>query len=312
MSPTRRRAAPPIVRHVAALLAATLAVTLAACSGSATNDSVTFVFDDADCDLVEDGPGITPGAMGDDDVFDDRDGDGVGDRCDDCPDLANGPTAGPNDQRDTDGDGLGNACDGDDDGDRVVDASDNCPLAPNPTQVATDGDSDGIPDACDACPTTPGALHAVRTDCNGDGDTSDPGEGVGEQCDQDFDRTGDPCDADEDGDGLADATDNCPDVSNPVHLVPTDCNDDGDRSDPGEAVGAQCDRDGDGVGDACDDSDGDGVSDANDNCVSAPNPANAFATDCNGDGDRVDPGESSGAQCDVDGDGRGDACDGGG
>jgi hypothetical protein len=52
----------------------------------------------------------------------DADGDGVPDRNDDCPSLANP------DQIDTDGDGLGNACDPDDDGDGLLDESDCAPL----------------------------------------------------------------------------------------------------------------------------------------------------------------------------------------
>ena len=56
---------------------------------------------------------------------------------------------------------------------------------------------------------------------------------------------------DSDGDGMHDLVDNCPAVSNPAHLVPTDCNGDTDSDDPGEGVGEQCDLDGDGPG-GCD------------------------------------------------------------
>ena len=79
---------------------------------------------------------------------------------------------------------------------------------------------------------------------------------------------------DADNDGVPDANDNCPNVSNPD----------------------QTDTDGDGTGDACDttpgggggtDTDGDGINDADDNC---PNTSNAN-------------------QLDSDGDGQGDACD---
>jgi photosystem II stability/assembly factor-like uncharacterized protein len=82
-------------------------------------------------------------------------------------------------------------------------------------------------------------------------------------------------DPDSDGDGVPDASDNCPTTPNPD----------------------QADSDGDGVGDACDncretanadqaDSDGDGVGDACDNCPTTPNAD----------------------QLDTDGDGVGDAC----
>jgi len=54
-------------------------------------------------------------------------GDGVGDACDNCTLLANGPAipdAGGNSQLDTDGDGFGNMCDADFNGNTVVDPAD--------------------------------------------------------------------------------------------------------------------------------------------------------------------------------------------
>jgi predicted phosphodiesterase len=74
------------------------------------------------------------------------------------------------------------------------------------------------------------------------------------------------CALDSDGDGVLDATDNCPLVANPL----------------------QEDGDADGIGDACQDSDGDGVLDPADNC---PSTSNAGQADLDGDrlGDACDP-----------------------
>jgi hypothetical protein len=71
---------------------------------------------------------------------------------------------------------------------------------------------------------------------------------------------------DSDGDGVADADDNCPNVANPD----------------------QADTDGDGTGDACEpDGDGDGVIDDNDNCLTVFNPLQEDA-DVDGLGDACD------------------------
>ena len=72
----------------------------------------------------------------------DRDGDGVRDSADNCPDAANA------DQADADADGVGDACDSDRDGDGVANEDDNCPDAANADQGDWDADGDG--DACDA------------------------------------------------------------------------------------------------------------------------------------------------------------------
>jgi hypothetical protein len=118
----------------------------------------------------------------------------------------------------------------------------------------------------------------------------------------DGDALGDACDPDIDGDGLANAQDNCATVANP----------------------GQANQDGDEFGDACDsDRDGNGVEDASDNCPTVDNhdqanqdgdsEGDACDSDRDGDGDSnaLDncPDASNADQADWDNDGQGDACD---
>jgi hypothetical protein len=107
---------------------------------------------------------------------------------------------------------------------------------------------------------------------------------------------------DADGDGIPDADDNCPHVSNP----------------------GQLDTDGDGLGNACDpDDDNDGAADGSDNCALVANP-DQTDTDRDGLGNACDPDDdndgvadasdncplvSNPDQRDADGDGIGDTCD---
>ena len=99
----------------------------------------------------------------------DKDFDGVGDVCDDCPDLDADGVCNDQDncvdepnpsQLNTDKDQAGDACDvcpfdpvDDGDADGVCGDVDNCPFEPNGDQQ--DSDSDGKGDACDFCPDHP-------------------------------------------------------------------------------------------------------------------------------------------------------------
>ena len=121
----------------------------------------------------------------------DRDGDGVVDDTDNCPDDVNTM------QLDTDMDGVGDACDACEGADDTVDM-----------------DADGVPDACDLCEGFEDALDA-------DGDTVPDGcdvcEGFDDADDADMDSVPDGCDVcpdfedalDADGDGVPDGCDVC-------------------------------------------------------------------------------------------------------
>ena len=152
---------------------------------------VNYVYPDWNCE-----PGGCPAPPA---PLSDRDGDGVFDDYDNCPDVPNPTQANadfdaqgdacdsststqdgdrdgvPDDgdncpmvanamQEDSDHDGLGDACDTvsdpDTDADGVIDARDNCPMAANATQL--DADMDGIGDACDPTPHGAPAFWALR------------------------------------------------------------------------------------------------------------------------------------------------------
>ena len=110
----------------------------------------------------------------------DSDGDGIDDAADNCSATANA------DQADLDADGLGDACDSDIDGDGVANSTDAYPN--DPARWIPDSDGDGFDNVVDNCPAF-----------------SNP-----DQADMDHDGTGDACDSDIDGDGVANTTDAYP------------------------------------------------------------------------------------------------------
>jgi hypothetical protein len=226
----------------------------------------------------------------------DIDCDTVDDASDNCPAKFN-PT-----QSDLDGDLLGDRCDPDKDGDLVDNDLDNCVKDANATQ--DDGDIDGAGDACDLCSDGMGtgvvnkrgctidqlcacdgpdpdrawkshdkylrcvkkkAKHFARRDLI----TSDDRRAIVAAARVDSCGTANPQPGDNDGDGVADVSDNCPSDVNP----------------------SQLNTDGDGFGNACDsDKDDDTVLNPNDNCPVVPNGSGQSA---DADGDSV------GDACDV-------------
>ena len=242
----------------------------------------------------------------------DRDGDGVNDQDDNCPDVKNGINE--DDQADSDVDGLGDACD-------------NCVDDANSDQA--DGDEDGVGDLCDNCVMI---ANGINEDDQADGDV----DGVGDVCDNCVliaNGINEDDQADTDQDSLGDACDNCPVDANldqadsETAAGPDgDCNmlDDNnpELNGPDGLCGTDDDIVGDGHGDACDncldvpndqtnsDNPPDAFGDACDNCPNFSGP-DQFDSDLDRIGDDCDncksiPNED---QADMDGDGTGDACE---
>ena len=151
----------------------------------------------------------------------DRDGDGIIDTEDACPDVPGLKTDDPKTN------GCPAPAPADRDGDGVLDKDDACPDVagvktddPKTNGCPADKDGDGIYDKDDACPDVPG----VKTD----------------------DPKTNGCPPDKDGDGIADKDDACPDVA-------------GVKTDDPKTNGCPPDRDGDGIADkddACPDQPG--------------------------------------------------------
>ena len=181
------------------------------------------------------------------DLCTDTDGDLAGDPgfpANTCP-LDNCPADANPGQSDADTDAIGDVCDlcTDTDGDLAGDPGfpantcplDNCPTTANPTQADTDADTLG--DVCDNCPQIPN-LTQENFDSDSQGDICDPDDDndavVDGEDSEPFnnlicrDVDADTCNdcssgtddvfndgPDQDGEGICDATDNCPNYPNP-------------------------------------------------------------------------------------------------
>ncbi|TXB61293.1 OmpA family protein [Phaeodactylibacter luteus] len=216
----------------------------------------------------------------------DRDGDGVSDAIDECPDQAG--AAATNGCPDTDLDGIAdhedecparpgpaktNGCpDTDEDG--LVDSEDDCPEVAGVAALngCPDTDEDGIADDDDDCPEVAG-LAAL----NGCPDTD--GDGIADDDDDCPEVAGVPSGSgcpDEDGDGIADEEDDCPEQFGLASLngcpeeeaagtpSPTDSDRDGDGI--ANDLDACPDQAGPASADGCPDGDGDGFADSIDMC----------------------------------------------
>ncbi len=198
----------------------------------------------------------------------DRDGDGIGDRKDDCPDVPGLKEF--NGCPDSDGDGLKDEDDDcpnvaglmefkgcpDTDGDGVIDKMDDCPEEAGTVDGCPDGDSDGVADKDDACPEVAQGPNGIDGCPDGDGD------GVVDKDDACPTEAGsvNGC-PDGDGDGVADINDNCPEVKGDMaDGCPSDSDGDGVRDDQDECPQVA------GTVKGCPDADGDGFADKDDEC----------------------------------------------
>ncbi|MBU3728192.1 MAG: hypothetical protein FGM37_02950, partial [Phycisphaerales bacterium] len=269
------------------------------CNGIDDNcvDGVDEGFTDSDSD------GSADCVDGDDDGDGDPDGSdcapldadiytGAAELCDSVDSDCDGSLV--DDFQNSDGDAYPDCIDGDDDGDGVDDAADNCPLVPNMTQADLDGDGtgdacdgdrdgDGTDNAADQCPDTY-ALSApipfyADSDQDGAGDPdsyvlacTSPGAGwvtiAGDGCPTDTAKLAPGtcgcgvADTDTDSDTVPDCIDNCVTTPNPSQV---DC--DGDSY--GDACSTAPDCNSNGIPDSCDiasrhsaDADGNGVPDS--------------------------------------------------
>jgi hypothetical protein len=126
----------------------------------------------------------------------DRDGDGVRDSADECPDDPGPPEnrgCPVEDAGDDPGPGGGGPGGGDEDsdGDGIPDGDDACPGAPGPAELegCPDRDGDGVPDYRDMCPDEPGPPENLGCP---EGTPDADGDGVPDEDDPCPDEAGDP------------------------------------------------------------------------------------------------------------------------
>lgn len=176
------------------------------------------------------------------------------------------------------------------DGDRVVDARDQCPDTPRGVLVdavgcPTDQDSDGVFDGPDQCPDTPANATVNAAGCPSDSDEDGVFNGIDECPDTPLGAivTSTGCPVDSDEDSVFDGLDQCPDTPRGATV---------------DAAGCPRDSDGDGVFDGIDqcpntplgasvspngcsnDDDGDGVTNSVDQCPATPRGVAVDASGC--------------------------------
>jgi outer membrane protein OmpA-like peptidoglycan-associated protein len=182
----------------------------------------------------------------------DKDGDGIADLDDACPELPGKPEF--NGCPDTDGDGI-------------ADAEDACPNEPGAKEtqgcpVSKDSDNDGVPDDIDRCPLDPEDKDGFQ-DEDGCPDADNDGDGIVDKADAcpndagSIENRGCPV-TDKDNDGVPDPEDKCPDLPGPKALA------------------------------GCPDTDADGIADGEDKCPALAGLAeNAGCPDVDRDGDTI-------------------------
>ncbi len=256
-----------------------------------TYGGVRYVFErnDKDGDGIEDDVDACPEEAEDKDQF--QDSDGCPDNDNDDDGLPDNGDACPMEPEDIDGFEDGDGCpEVDNDKDGTLDDKDRCPTEPGPEQnqgcPISDRDEDGIKDAEDACPDEKGPPD--RQGCPFKDRDQDGVEDKQDKCPDEKglpERQGCPV-PDKDKDGVEDAQDKCPDVPGPVERQGCPLNDkdlDGviDEEDKCPTEAGPATRQGCPIPDK----DGDGVEDKDDKCpTEAGPPALQGCPDKDGDG----------------------------